>query len=923
MKKFFKALSLVLALTLIIGTIPVQAAEVGEFEIIKGRTDWKLYLDGAKGQKEDGTVCKTKDRYKLSKLVVGFDKEIHDIKLQSADKTIVTTSDKKDKVYAKKIGTATVTIYIYDIETEKLLNSLDIDIVVKKNATAIKYEVTDADEKVVDLSEKLGVNVDYTVTLSRRGDVDKDEDGKMDMADTDYRTLTCDDAAVEITKANKYGTIYTVKFTKAGKYTLKAGTYQSKLFNKTLLSEDIEVVAGYDAVAVAQSGLASADVTFETNVVGLTPDVFKAYYLVGETKIYPSNAQKVECKDNVATVTFLSNFIQGTEYFVEYDGTLVGSFKSAVVTADSVVAIEIPAQQFEAGVSDQKLQYKLLNADGIDIKDLLGSTLNGVLQFEIVNGDVDTYITSGKDPVIYIGTADKAYKVKASYSWINSTGDTKKVEGEGNVVSVKPAEWVMGTVTGIVASIDAGNYIGSDGKIDANVKPMKTWTMDDAASGAALQIAVPFTKNGNTVLEGFGVSAGVNKFTSYVIKAADETIVMVNAGPDGQKWGLTANKPGTTTIIIYGQPVGGGADVVIGAIPVEVKAKREAKSFTVTPNKNTLNAAYAYDEIEFTVTLKDQYDEEMKWTAANNLTYTVAKSNASDGGPVFEYYDYVDDEYKTSYTEDAGNKFYLYGDDVTIPSDAKTKTLNLKFTCGNLSQVVYISCDDDPTATTYVLKLAKTTLDTAVKGDTGYSVTDIYLEGRNKSGYAAEGKYFDELYFVEATPKTEKTVSGAALGTKFVYTISKDGAVKKASELKNFNDFYNFFVAVDEDASGRAIKMDKGSYTITAYKIVTDATNSIVTVVGSQILNVEDNQLMPTVTKKANAEKLAAISDSEVASAFDVSFSGGTVTSKFNYTVSGDGKTAYVASVDVTIVNDTVGNFTINLPIDTLVKVGS
>jgi hypothetical protein len=922
MKKFFKALSLVLALTLIIGTIPVQAA-TGEFEIIKGRTDWKIYLDGAKGQKEDGTVCKTKDRYKLSKLVVGFDKETMDIKLESADKSIATVSSKKDKVYAKSIGTTTVTIYVYDIETEKLLGNLDIDIVVKKNATEIKYFVTDAEGNDVDLENKLAVNVPYTVTLTRRGEEDLDGDGKGDIVDTDYRVLTCEDDAVLIEKANKYGTEYTVTFTKAGKFTLKAGSYQSKLFPALLLSEDIEVVAGYDAVAVAQSGLASADVTFETNVVGLTNDAFKAYYLVGETKIYPSNVKSVVCTDNVATVTFLSNFIQGIEYFVEYDGTLVGSFTTAVITADSVVAIEIPAQQFEAGVSDQKLQYKLLNADGIDIKELLGSTLNGVLSFEIVNGDVDTYITSGQEPVIYIGTADKAYKVKATYTWVNSTGDTKKVEGEGNVVSVKPAQWEMGTVTGIVASINAGDYIGADGKIDSNVKAMTTWTMDDATSGAALQIAVPFTKNGTTVYEGFGKQAGVNKFAGYVVKAADETVVMVDALNNGQKWGLTANKPGTTTLLVYGQPIGGGADVVIGAIPVEVKAKREAKTLTVTPNKNTLNTAYAGDEIEFTVTIKDQYDEEMKWTAANNLTYTVAKSNENDNGPVFKWYDYLTDDYYTSYTEDAGYKFYLDGDDVTIPASAKTKTLNLKFTSGNLSQVVYISCDDDPVATSYVLKLTSNTLDTAVKGDTTSAYTYIYLEGKNKSGYAAQGKTFLDLDFVDATPKTEKTVSGAALGEKFVYTISKDGAVKKASELKNFDDFFNTFDAVDTGVSGEAIKMDKGTYTITAYKITTDATNSIVTVVGTQVLTVEDKQIMPTVTKKANAERLPAINDATVASAFDVQFSGGAVTCEYIYTVNGGGNTAYVASVNVKILNSYVGNFVINLPIDTLVKVGS
>jgi hypothetical protein len=901
MKKFFKALALVLALTLVIGSIPVSAA-TATIGIKKNRKSWVVFLGGAQGKKADGTQAGRKRSYKISKLVDGFDAETMDIKLSSENKEIVTTSNKKDKVYGQKMGSAKVNIHVYDIESEKLIGSTSILIKVKKNASEVNYYVADAEGNLVDTSKKLGVNVPYTLVLTRF-----DADGNK--TDTDYRRLTCEDASVtiEADEAYKAHTKYTVTFTKSGEFTLIGGAYQSEAYNANIVEAEIKLTAGYDAVAVKQSGLASADVTFETEVTGLTADVFKAYYLVGETKIYPSAAQKVTCKDNVATVEFLSNFIQGYEYFVEYDGTLAGSFKADTITADSVVAIEIPAQQIEAGAANCKLEYKLLNENGIDIKSLLGSTLNGVLSFEIVNGDIDTYVTSGNEPVIYIGTANKSYVVKATYTWINSNGDTKTAEGQGNVASVTPAVWEIGTVTGVI-TLGNKDLIKADGTLDGDVKT-QTWTLDDATSKASIQIAVPYTKNGKTVYEGFNVDAEPSIYARYTAKSADESVVMLaTAAPDGQRWALTANKAGSTTIIIYGVD-SNNKETVIGAVPVEVKAKREAKTITVTPSKNTLNEGYILDYVEFKVVVKDQYDEEMK-----GLTYTVTNANKNDGtaGPVLA----VDGA-----TELTGKSFYLYGDDVTT----KTGVLNVKFTCGNLSQTVYINCGDEAEAKTYVLKLKssvdgsdKNTLDTSIKQDTEWTWIYVQLEGRSQSGYNAPSKW---ATFVEATPKSEQTASGAALGIKYVFTVTKDSKVLKASDLGDAWDG-DFNAAAPYGVSGSAVKFAKGTYTVTAYKVETKADNVIVSVVGQQVLTIEDKQIMPTVTKKDNAEKLSGLTAADIASAFDVKFNGSAdgIKVEFNFTVDGEGKTAYVKEAYVTILNSNVGNYTITVNVDTLVK---
>ena len=103
MKKFFKALALLLALVLVIGSIPVAAAEQGDFAL-KGKVNKKtdlhqkiIYIGGAKGVKDDeaGTVCKTGAWANVAKLVKGFDADTMYIELESSDKDIVRTESGK------------------------------------------------------------------------------------------------------------------------------------------------------------------------------------------------------------------------------------------------------------------------------------------------------------------------------------------------------------------------------------------------------------------------------------------------------------------------------------------------------------------------------------------------------------------------------------------------------------------------------------------------------------------------------------------------------------------------------------------------------------------------------------------------------------------------------------------------------------
>ena len=898
MKKFFKALALVLALVLVIGTIPASAA-ASSFKLTGDKDGKKIiYLGGSNGEDKEGKKCSAKNYFDFTTHIEGFDAETMDIKLKAKDDTIVSTWNKSDRVYAKKIGKTVVTVYIYDSETGKLLDSsLKVPIQVKKNAESIEYIVKNAEGDVVeDLTEKkLGVNTEYTFTLTRR-------DAEGNVTDTDNRVIRCESKDVTIESINApYNTAYKVVFTKAGEYSLQFAAFQSSKYDKDLLTKDIKVVAGYDAVDAKQSGLKSADVTFETNVNGLEAKNFNAYYEVNGVKVYPTSAQSVSCKENVATVTFLSDFIQGETYFIEYDGAVAGSFKAANFTADSVVAIEIPAQEVEVGVNT-KLNYKLLDENGLDIKDLLGSTLTGVLSFELENADIDTYVTSGNAPEVYIGTVNKSYTVKAVYSWINNNGDEKKAEGKGVVASIPVVAWTQGQVTGMLSN-EAKDYVNADKNGFTDIKAAAQWSISDGNMN--LQIAVPFTKSGTTKYETFSTAGSVAGFyTSYTVKAADESYVMIGA-ISGDKITLIPNKVGSTSILIYG--VKDNVSKVVGAIPVTVVDGRKATTFKVTASKNSINAAYGADEITFKLEVKDQFG------ADKAETIKVESINKVAG--------------KTPAVTFDGKGDIAVGDFKVAGSDFEklAGTVNLKFSVNGtgLSQTVFVKVGNDASAKMQTLKLSASKLDTGVKNDTKITDLVISLEGRTQEGYAITGA---SISFSGTALKT-RALSGNSIAFNYFYTVSKDGAVKSAGDLGlPFTEGANKFQAVakkDTAASAEAIKLGAGTYTVTAYSQTVNGDTIVVSQIGTQQFTVEDKQDGAVVTRRNTAEQLGTIDNGTIGEfGYKVEFNGADVTkdSTFDFTLSGDKTSAYVKSVSFKVGNETVGYFTVKKDIGEVVR---
>ena len=182
MKRVTKLLAAILALVLVIGSIPVSAASTPSLK----KTSKILYLGGCKGKKANGTAAKFYESVKASKLLSGFKSSTMDIKLESSNEKVAKVSNSNGTITAVGRGTAKVMITVRNKSTEKTIFAKEVKITVKKNA--------DADFSITGIKDggEYEVGKSLTVVLTRK-------------ADDDYRKLTVDKSGVSLTKKNDVG----------------------------------------------------------------------------------------------------------------------------------------------------------------------------------------------------------------------------------------------------------------------------------------------------------------------------------------------------------------------------------------------------------------------------------------------------------------------------------------------------------------------------------------------------------------------------------------------------------------------------------------------------------------------------------------------------------------------------------------------
>ena len=915
MKKFFKALALVLALTLVIGTIPASAAT--EFKFRNGKNTKVLYLDGAKGTRKDadGNViaCKTKDSYVLSAFIDNFDKNSMKTVLESKDPNVAAIEEgHPHTLVAKGIGTTTVTIKILDKASDTDIWTQDITVYVKKNASlaAFGYIVTDAEGNVItDPNYKFATGTDYIVTLTR-----KDAEGNY--VDTDKRSLTCDSDKVTI-KAGEKGIMYRVNFSEAGEYTFLASAFQSAKYSEPTVGPiPVTLKVGYEAVAVDQYSLNQAVVTFETNVANPNKDLFKLYTKVtnnGEEKLLDDiQVKEVKVADDDKTkviVTFETNFVGGKEYFVYYADKEVGPIVAASVNADSVARVEVvPGQEFEVNKTGT-LAYKLYNDKDVDITAAYGTALNGTISAELVDKSDTTSNIWGLDVVL--GKENTSYDVKLTYSWYDSTGLPQSKEANGVIRCIPVKVYERADFKGVITTSDKGITKDNDTAINGEC----TETLYALGDGqVAIKVAIGYKLNGNMkydVIDGT-VTNNTGVYDDYKLVSASEKVAMVVTG--NQLEGISA---GSTNIVVYGQKAG-QADQVVGVIPVTINPGRALASFVVTPSKLALNMAYAEDAITFDLIAKDQYGAEMK----KDVTITQIKANAYTG-PVAT----IDG---TKATAKPGNNAEItltpaklspiFKEDGVTPN---TTTLIFEFDCeGKKYRVSNLDCGYAATADRQLLNITgESELKTGVTKTSGSKTTTIGLKGLANNKYAVSGAAVS-FYSGTGTPAIDR----ANASHRYVYTVKKDGTLIGRNDNFVGNTFTNV-VKGGNTVSGSAIKLAAGTYTVDLYEFKTSSDGKFATpyMIDSASFKVTDDQTGLNCQKlkiEGIGQDLVEGFDFASAKCFKFTFGNDDVTSDVEIiaTFAGDKSSAYVKKAIYKAYNSDLGEFTVEVAIDTVVR---
>lgn len=862
MKKFFKALAVVLALTLVLGTIPASAA-AGDVSLKK--TAKTLYVGGSKGTKADGTACKVGSAALFSKLVKGFDKNTMTISVESDNNDVAEASTKSSKVTAAAIGTANVTITVFEDGAEILSGVVAVN--VKKNATAVPV----AEGDIYD-GAKVGVNTEYTVVLPRKS--------AGSFVDTDSRMLVADSDSVVIARVEGAPTTFTVKFTKEGEYTLTPVAYQSAKFpGETAKGDAIKVSAALNAVSVKQSSLTAVDVEFDCNVEGLVgPANFKANSEISGVEIPFSSIKSVSVKDSVATVEFYTAFTQGTEYTVKYNDKAIGKFTAIKVAKDSVVGIEADDIKVYNNTITEITGVKLLDANGIDLAG--NTTIGGTLTYALVDADATKAFISDKN--IFIKNAGDTYTIEATYKY-----GTTELKVKFQVVSEAKPDYEF---TGIDATLSGVYAIGAADITDKNTDLTKvsqvklTQTVNASKVSAELQIAANFVKVENGSSDTVKKSFAGTEFTAV---SSDESIVML-AAKSGYSYGLIPNKAGVATILIY-RTLNGKTEVC-GAVQVEVVAAKKATTFTASAKSNKINAnvgKVASTEIEFS--LKDQYGETLDASGAAFVEQTAGKEIATLA------YDAATKKLTATWVYTGTDK--TFGD------------VTAKFKCEGIEYSVSVTVGYETEAKSQALALSTDKLDTAVIGTTEATKVTVSLDGVTENGFSVAGKSI-AIAADNKTPLPEMNVTGSATPT-YVYTVT---GLDTSKPNKVDNDIY---------AVKSSNKLGVGTYVVTAYEIVyTKDANNVpvkqVNVIGSKSFTVVDTQKALTFTKKV--EKVA--SEAALATAFEFKFNDVVVGATLDYTVDGTGKAAYVKSAKYTVANTNTGNIDVTVEIGAIINIG-
>ncbi len=730
-KNFFKKLSFVLALAMVLSVIAPAAAAFAAAGPKLNSTKKYLHLGEADTNEYNFNIKNKKTGWKYA--------------WESSNEDVVVVNEKNGVATATGVGTAKVTVFITDKNKEEVTD-LTATVIVRDNIKSVSITNKPADDKLA-----VGVENDFNRSF-------------VTVANSTKKTSSVTRWVVEPSEGATIADNGVFVATKAGKYTVTANSFQSKAkYNAwkadsvanaglVLATDSYEFNVSATMVDAKQVDKDTVNVSFDSAMVDVDKNI-SVYQMVGTTKIKQTVA-KVTLDDakKVATVDLYIPFTAGATYVVDYTGMEGKSFVAATTNAEDVASMQVTTTTAVVNV-EKAVEVKLFNKDGVDITtDIL---LTRVTMKSA--GEAQTFFNEGSKKVLIFGKGVTTAITATYHTYKYNT--TTGVE-EGNV-----------TAAGVIIGVDA----------DAtNVTGLNAWTIvasspnfgdvkqQLAADDYGNRLFVKLNTLTGTTTASVDSNANAGDFE---FKSNDESVLIV----DKTTGALHPVKEGVAVVVVsYGT---GSTKTPVATVSISITAKKAASNFTLSAYEFSLSNTVAFhDTKKIELALKDQLGRDYNFDS-----YKIERVSApllSDGTFSPDNLIALGAGNSQVFNQTANAKAEVIFDAFGVDKG----TYVYKITVKDIVRVVTITVLEPSSATVAYHKLAisTTAADMNVASWTGLPI-NVQI---NLFGYSANGvKVTDETLGGTYTVKVEApwdasgnfvTIDSIATGS---YTVVKTGSV--------------------------------------------------------------------------------------------------------------------------------------------------
>jgi hypothetical protein len=575
-KNFFKKLSLVLALAMIVSVIAPAAGVFAAAKPALNSTKQYLYLSELSG--------KTEYDFNVNNKVAGA-------KYAWTSSNVAAATVDKTNGFTTAVGVGSTKVSVKITDTKKKVTTLSADVIVRDNIQTIA--VKNPTTKSLKVLEAYDFNRSF-VTAS--GSTTKTSAITRWVVDKTTATIT-DAGVFTATEAGTYK-VQALAFQSSAKYEAWKTSKDASLVLATSAETTVTVAA---TMTVAQTDLDSIKLTFDSAMTDVAKNL-SLYVLVGTTEVAVTTAKPVTVSTDKksATVDFYVALTEGATYVVKYTGTETVKFTAAKADPENVAKVVLKTTEGVVGKADP-VEVQLFDANSVEITK---TALTNRVTFS-TTATKGVYLDTSAKTIMFFTKGEIATVEAVFHTYKYEAGkEIGNITGTGTIVGVDAASTIVGTVKAwtIVGRTDSASF--------SDVKQIIT--VDEEK-----KLVVQLNTTTGTKTDTISSADAINKIT---FTSSDNSILFV----DNTNGYLYPVKAGTVTVVIKKD------DKTVDVITVTVGAKRTATSIVLGKTDVSLSNAVAVDDsVNVSVKVKDQYGVDMSITSGDIAINKLAGSPVS------------------------------------------------------------------------------------------------------------------------------------------------------------------------------------------------------------------------------------------------------------------------------------------------------